>query len=668
MPDNSDNPTNFWQELKRRKVVKVIIMYAVAAYVIIELCGNVVEPLSLPEWTPTLIIVLLVIGFPFAVIFSWIFDITPKGIVKTEPAKVAKKKNSELKPAKRRLKVSDVIIAVMVVVVSILLYPKIFKKGDVIELEKSIAVLPFRSLSDDPDKQYLADGVMDAILLHLSKIEELRVMSRTSVEQYRDTDKTVTEICEELDVAFLLEGNFRKYGDQARLIVQLIQPGKEDHVWANKYDREWKDIFAVESEVAQSIAAELQAVITPEEKQLIEKIPTTNLTAYDFYQRGRAEYEDYWQGIAGREALERAEDLYRKALECDSTYALAYTGLARVYWNMHYYDTYLTENFLDSVLILADMALLFDDQLSEAFVVKGNYYQANNKNEQAVIEYDRAIQYNPNDWMAYYGKGQLHLDEDDYKNSIEYYYKAASLYRGPLLPMIYRDLAFTLVWAGFRELGLKFAKEAIALDDDSASYYRLLATSESNNSNFEKSIEFFERSLAIDSTRPRSYLLMGNNYCFLGQFEKALSCYKKAYDSRRDIPEHLSSFIMIRLGQTYLNLGKEEEATYYLNRARDLEIEREKLGRIGQNETQKYHGHAGMFACMGEKDKAFENLRLLSQIQHIPVWIVIQLKVDPLFNSIRDEPEFQQIVRDIETKYQAEHERVRQWLEENDML
>jgi TolB-like protein len=155
---------------------------------------------------------------------------------------------------------------------------------------KSIAVLPFIYLSNEHEKQYLADGTMDAILLHLSKIKDLRVMSRTSVEQYRKSNKTVNVIGLELDMAYLLEGSFQKEGDKARLILQLIRTSDGNHVWSNKYDREWKDIFAVQSEVAETIASELQAAITPEEKQLIQKLPTTNLTAYDFYQRGRDEF------------------------------------------------------------------------------------------------------------------------------------------------------------------------------------------------------------------------------------------------------------------------------------------------------------------------------------------------------------------------------------------
>ena len=142
-------------------------------------------------------------------------------------------------------------------------------------VEKSIAVLPFVSLSTDPEKQYLADGVMDAILLHLSKIENLRVITRTSVEQYRNTTMTIPEIASELNVHHVLEGSFQKYGDKANLIVQLSNARQnEDHLWANEYNRDWSDIFAVQSEVSQTIARELQAVITPEEKQLIEKIPT----------------------------------------------------------------------------------------------------------------------------------------------------------------------------------------------------------------------------------------------------------------------------------------------------------------------------------------------------------------------------------------------------------
>jgi TolB-like protein len=303
-------------------------------------------------------------------------------------------------------------------------------------------VLPFKLLSDEPEKQYLADGMMDAILLHLSKIEDLRVMSRTSTEQYKESGKTMTEIGKELGVAYLLEGSFQKFGDDVRLIVQLIQAGKEGHVWANKYDRKWNDIFSVQSEVAQAIASEVNVEITPEEKQLIEKTPTTSLTAYDFFQRGR---EEYWKG-----EIEKAEDFYKKALVYDSTFAQAYTGLAWVYWDKHFWGTILSDDFMDSVLIFCDIALSYDDHLSEAYNIRGLYYDAAGEPEQAVKEIDKALALNPNDWMAYYIKGNIYMWVlEDFVISIKNLHEAVSRNRGEGLPDLLGSLARAYLDIGF---------------------------------------------------------------------------------------------------------------------------------------------------------------------------------------------------------------------------
>jgi hypothetical protein len=208
--------SQFWQELKRRKVIHVITVYAGAAFVIIELINNVTEPLKLPEWTPTLVIIILLVGFPLAVIFSWIYDIhLEKGIVETEQASDAKA--DQTSKSSSGWKIASYISFVVIVGLIVLNVIPRTSRSDVKEiLDKSIAVLPFEYMSDEPDKQYLADGTMDAILLHLSKIEDLRVMARTSVEQYRGTTKTVPEICRELNVGFILEGSFQKSGEQVR--------------------------------------------------------------------------------------------------------------------------------------------------------------------------------------------------------------------------------------------------------------------------------------------------------------------------------------------------------------------------------------------------------------------------------------------------------------------
>ena len=227
------------------------------------------------------------------------------------------------------------IVALALIVLGILFIPKLIRSEE--QLKKSIAVLPFTYLSDEPEKQYLADGMMDAILLHLSKIEDLRVLDRTSVEQYRGTTKTTFQIGKELDVEYLLEGSFQKHEDNVRLIVQLIKASERGHVWANEYNNKWSEIFSVQSEVAQTIAKELNAAITPEKKQLIEKIPTTNLTAYDFFLMGNQEYRNYW-GKGNLDHIYKSMDYFLKAVELDPDYSLAYTGLGRNYWLLGHFD------------------------------------------------------------------------------------------------------------------------------------------------------------------------------------------------------------------------------------------------------------------------------------------------------------------------------------------
>ena len=246
---------HFWQELKRRKVIRRNMVYLATGLVILEFVSNIAEPFGLPDWTFKLVFILLCIGFVISIILSWFFDFTPDGLERLKSIKEAKEVTTETPSRLLAWKIATYISAFLIV--GLILFNILGNRKqaeNLSKLEKSIAVLPFKSLSDDPEKQYLADGVMDAILLHLSKIEDMRVMARTSVEQYRETDKTASEICKELDVAYLLEGSFQKYGDQARLIVQLIIPGMEGHVWANEYNRNWKDIFSVQSEVAQTIA------------------------------------------------------------------------------------------------------------------------------------------------------------------------------------------------------------------------------------------------------------------------------------------------------------------------------------------------------------------------------------------------------------------------------
>lgn len=246
------------------------------------------------------------------------------------------------------------------IILGILFIPKLFKPSE--DLEKSIAVLPFRNDSPDQERMYFINGTMEAILDNLCKIKDLRVPGRTSVEQYRDNPPPIPTIAKELDVNYILEGSGHRDGNNVRLFVQLLDGRKDKHLWSKTYDADIEDISPMQSEIAQLVASEIEAIITPEEKQLITKIPTTNLTAYDYYQQGM---EAGNKGDNGR-----AEKLYHKALENDSTFAIAYVKLGWIFWDRHYWETYFTKNFLDSSLLMANIALSHDNQLAEAYTLK----------------------------------------------------------------------------------------------------------------------------------------------------------------------------------------------------------------------------------------------------------------------------------------------------------
>ena len=659
--------SQFWHELKRRNVVRVIAVYAGAAFVIIELVNNITEPLRLPDWTPTLVIVLLAIGFPVAIIFSWIYDMHPEGgMVKTEsPDKI----KAETPPkSSNSWKIASYISFVVIVVLIVLnVIPRSDRlKGD-INLEKSIAVLPLDYLSEDPNKEYLANAVLDAITGHLSTIKGLRVMPRTSVEQYRENKKSAKQIGEELDVSYLIDGSFLMIENQVKLTIQMVIAAEGDHVFFKEYDRKYEDILKVQSEVAQTIAKEIEIAITPIEKQIIDIIPTTNLTAYDFYQRGKEEHWKYWSDNDYREALDRAEKRYQDALEYDPEFAKAYAGLARVYWDKHYWDEYFSENFLDSVLILVDVALLLDDQLAEAYTIRGDYYREKKMPEQAIREYDKAIEFNPNDWRAYKGKGELYWFISDFVKAIDNYQKAVKLNRGSELPILLGSLGMAYRSIGFIEMSKEYSRKALKLSGDSIAYYRDLSYCEIVTGNYMKGVYYAEKLQKIDTNNVGNLSRLGFCYVFLGQHEEALDLYKR-YIEISKIGQDYSLFDMHRIGWAYWLNGYIEEAEYYFKEQIEYCNSMNELGRGLSDSNRTAYDLAAVYAFMGEKVTAYENLRIHNQRQANSLGHFTRIKNDPLFESIRGEPEFQQIVRDIEAKYLAEHERVRQWLEENDML
>lgn len=524
--------------------------------------------------------------------------------------------------------------------------------------DKSIAVLPFRYLGDETDKQYLADGTMDAILLQLSRIKDLRVISRTSVEQYRNTHKTIQTIGHELNVSYILEGSFQKDKDRIRLILQLIKTSDDVHAWSGEYDREWKDVFSVQSEVSETVASELNVSITPEEKQLIWKVPTTDLTAYDFYQRGKGELSKWVENNLNTAALDKALPYFYKTLEYDQKFALAYSRLAFIYfikWSLNY-----SKNNLDSVITLANKAIITDNQLAEAYAVRGYYYRVTNRPEQAVAECDKAIHLDPNHWEAYMSKGIIYQWElNDFVKAIRNYCKASICNRGKELPEFFKRIGSTLLDAGFVEKAREYFQKAFNLDGDSANYYCSLCFSYACEGNFNVALKYALKAYQADS----NYIYdVAFYYSFIGDIKEFFKFAEKYANVKGP-----TAYDANRIGYAYWKAGKREEAKVFFDQQMEWTVKKwEKEG--GPPQGGDYYYPSSVYAFLEDKENAYKCLKKFSDRKAFALRWVIYLKHDPLFDGIRNEARFQAILKSVESKYQAEHERVRKWLISQQML
>lgn len=330
MAQKTNSFERFWQELKRRKVFGVVTTYAATAYIIIEVTNNLAVPLRLQDWFLTLELIILITGLPIVILISWIFDITPGGIKKTESSESGEHKEVEAKSAKNRLRPSYVLNAILIIIVLILAYPKVFNqnKMEIFGPKEriSVAVLPFTNLSNDPDQEYFSEGLVDDILDRLCRISDLDVKSRTSSMRFKNTTLSLKEIASALNVSAILEGSIRKLENNVRITVKLINAKTDSHLWSETYDEDISDLFSIQSAVAKAVATELKAAITPEMRQLIEKKPTTNMEAYEAYWKGMFYYRKL-----NKDDIEMAMKYFELAKEKDPEFALAYVGIGRVW-------------------------------------------------------------------------------------------------------------------------------------------------------------------------------------------------------------------------------------------------------------------------------------------------------------------------------------------------
>jgi len=671
MNNNQNKLTKFWQELKRRKVVRVSIIYASVAFILLQLIDILVDPLHLPEWVMTFFVVLLLVGFPIVIILAWIFDVTPEGIEVTPP--LEQKSESHAVPhSRRKVRIQDIVIGILLVVVVILAIPKIFNAKSNPVIERSIAILPFIDDSGNPDNTSFGNGLMEEVRINLQKVKDLTVASRTSVEKYRGIGElSIPEIAEDLNVNYIVEGSGQMYDNAFRLRIQLIEGRTDNHLWAEPYEGEIKnskDVFVIQSNIAKSIAKELNAAITPEEKLLIEKEMTTSLSALDSYQKGRDLLFKYLYNDGDRDDLSEAEELYNTALNNDPTFAAAYSGLAYVYWEKFYWNSYFSDNFLDSVFILAEKALSLDPQLEDAYFIRGKYFREKNEISKSLDDINRSLEINPNYWEAYAELSQIYSwISVDLVKALENVEKAVKINRGTGLSNLYHSMAFIYAAAGFEDKAKQFSKNALELDQDSVKYYQRIGTQQQYFRNYQLAQKYLEQAYKIDPKDKDLLRRLGSNYLFLKKYKESLEYYLK-WDAllkqlgERDLGE------VHRIGLAYSKTGNQAQSEIYFKIQEQNCLESIERDRDFSQNKRAYYDLAAVYAFEGKKEEAYKYLNEFEKIRAIPLWWLNLMKDDELFDSIRQEDRFQNILLEMEIKYQAEHERVLKWLQQKEEI
>ena len=544
---------SFLEELKRRKVFRVAASYAVVAFIIMQLVEIVFPIFDFPQWTSQFVIILVLIGFPISVILSWVFDRTPQGYIKTDSKKDVDKEldikskgsSSFLKNKKNWLLVAGVIVGILIG-----RFGQTSTSVERIINEKSIAVLPFDNLGNNEDDEYFADGMTEDILTELSKIKDLLVISRTTIMKYKNSNKSLKEIGKELGVANILEGSIRRVGERVRITGQLINAISDQHLWAEKYDRDIKDIFAVQDEVANSIANALRIELSDEEAMMISQSQTESIEAYDYYIKGRR-LSYFYESAKREEALEN----YRKAISIDPDYALPYAGISRVRMSQVTFQAVENE-FSRTALKEAEeygkKAVLLGPNEAEAHFALGFFYNQTEKYNLAFSSLNKTLMLNPSHAHAHDEIGDVYLyNYGDFDRAIPWYDKA--LMRDPELVPSKWFKAEILLRSGQIDDGLELIEEALGQHPNVVQFSTLKHAGLMMVGKYREAYEFIlnqENIYFRENTLLQYYQAVGHSLLYLNQMGEFEEIIKKisniSYSDKthqKDYLIHLRNFM-----------------------------------------------------------------------------------------------------------------------------
>jgi adenylate cyclase len=576
------NPKNFFAELKRRNVYKVAVAYAIVGWLVMQIAATVVPALHLSDAITSAVVLLVILGFPIALIFAWAFELTPEGLKRTEFADELPKK------APRSHAWIYVVLIAGAISVGLFFLGRYTSSKQSAELPaKSIAVLPFENLSGNPENAYFTDGIQEEILMRLAKIADLKVVSRTSTVRYKRSPGSLREIATQLGVANVLEGSVQRTADQVHVNVQLIKAASDAHLWAEAYDRKLTDIFAVESEIAKTIAATLQAKLTGSEWNAIASQPTENTEAHQLYLQGRY----LWNRRTGGN-LKKALGYFQQAAEKDPGYALAYTGIADSCTLIPVYGAGAPQDYYPRAKAAAEKAVQLDDTLGEAHTSLENVHFRYLELAQSAKEFERSIELNPNYPTTHQWYGRL-----------------------------------TLLATGQFDRAMAEVKRAVDLDPVSQIGQTDLATVYIVTRRYDQAIAQLRSTLEIDPDFYWAHRQLGLALELKGAADDAIVEYQRASELNDD--PRVLAFVAHAKAST----GRPNEARAILAQLTELSRTRWVSG----------YSFAVIHLALGEKDQALD---WLQKDAHERTGFEINfIKVDPYLDLLRGDARFEALVQ-----------------------
>jgi TolB-like protein/AraC-like DNA-binding protein/Tfp pilus assembly protein PilF len=550
-------------------------------------------------------------------------------------------------------------VALVILVGSVFLLRDKTKVSAKNELEKSIAVLPFKNESSDTLNLYFVNGLMESTLNNLQKISDLRVISRTSVEKYRNTTMSIPEIAEELNVNYLVEGSGQRVGDQVLLNIQLVEASGDQPVWGEQYSREVGDVFTLQNEVARKIADAIEAIVTPAELNQIEKIPTEDLVAYDYYLQA---LEPFY--TRNKEGLEKAIPLFEKAIENDGQFALAYANIAISYYFLDIYQK--QKQYTEQINNYADKALLYDSRSAESLIAKALYYIQTGEYPLAVPHLEKALEYNPNSSTVVQMLADIYARVmPNTAKYLEYALKGVQLDIAAndsiTKSYIYLHLSNALIQAGFVDEAVTYINKSLEYDPEN--YYAPMVEAYilyAKDGNIERTKKQLFAEWRKDTTRLDILQEVAKIWYFQEEYDSAFYYYEKFVDAREkgglDIYPHED----VKVAWVYEKMGLEEQASEFFNAyteycKRDPSI-------------YKSASTAVMYAYEGNIEKAIEQLEIFATQDNVQYWIVLFMELDPVMKPLKNHPEFDGVIQKIETRFWEKHNKLEKLLEEKGLI